>query len=90
MGHYCYSCDEKLIGGVVSSKCDCIECFCQKCWDTLFESKFEIVSDVVYYKNKGCETFSSINKTLYEKVDVKKVECPECHVEWDQNNFEDF
>jgi hypothetical protein len=78
MGHYCYSCDEKLIGGIYSSKCDCIECFCQKCWDTLFESKFEIVSDVVYYK------------TLYEKVDVKKVECPDCHVEWHQNNFKNF
>lgn len=90
MGHYCYSCSEKLVGGIVSTRCDCIECFCQKCWDDLYKPKFKVVSKVVYCKNKD-DTFSVLDKNLYrvlEKINVEKVECPECFTEWKQEDFD--
>jgi hypothetical protein len=88
MGHYCYSCDEKLIGGVESTRCDCIECFCKKCWDNLFVPTFTL-NDIIVYKKNIDGTFSILEKNLYQQIS-KKVQCPECNEDWDVDGVEDY
>ena len=40
MGHYCADCGEKLVGGIVPNSCDCVECYCSKCWENLFQGVY--------------------------------------------------
>ena len=78
MGHYCYECGEKLVGGVVPTTCECIECYCEKCWTSLFEGEIQI-QETVYVK-KG-DKFEKLNKKLFEKVSVSP-KCPNCDIEF--------
>lgn len=70
MGHFCFGCDEKLVGGIVPTTCSCIECFCNQCWNNLFKDTFEEFG--IGYDYNG----DVIDETLYHKVP----NIPDCEI----------
>lgn len=73
MGHYCYDCGEKLMGGVVPRECDCIECYCSGCWERLWTCDYTEIKDMQW-----CGQPVYIKQT----TNVDQVKCPECGEEW--------
>ncbi len=74
MGHYCYKCGEKLAAGISPTKCNCIECFCAKCWDELFGG-YVLIKE-------------GIHKGYYELDERDTVKCMECDVLWYIDDYE--
>ena len=69
---YCYECEDPVMGGVVPTTCDCIECICPYCWDQYLKNpdwdhcpecstKFEKDSWKLYDKFANCELLDIIN-----------------------------
>ena len=85
MGHYCKVCDEKLVGGVVSNVCDCVECYCQACWDELFEKKDVKVVEKLYKMVEGVE----YDEVVYKKVQMETV-CSECLIPMEYDGYEEY
>lgn len=88
MGHCCFECGEKLVRGVSPTACSCVECYCKKCWDALFDDTFEPIQYQVYIK-KG-EEFVLVTKTLYESKECQGVGCPRCGVNWSPDDVKPY
>ncbi len=79
MGHYCYICAEKIVGGVVPTCCNEIECLCWGCWERLLECSMPtklqqaIKKDILVGGVLSDETTEELK--LWTEQDP---ECPEC------------
>ena len=80
MGHYCYTCDEKIVGGVKPTCCRCVECYCEKCWDDLFGEEIitEPFEHKLYYKDQEGELVE-VKEILYRRIVIELDPCcPRC------------
>jgi len=80
MGHYCYECGEKLVGGVTPTTCECIECYCAGCWDRVFTAKTYVMFPQETYVKKG-ETFERVTTPLFTESPATP-KCPECGIDF--------
>ncbi len=87
MGHYCNKCGTKLVGGVVPTACDCVECFCDGCWSHLFGDTLVPINYEVYVKNG--ENYEKVTTYLYHRV-KSDVRCRECGVLWLRDEYRSY
>ncbi len=88
MGHYCDTCGEKLMGGVVPTTCNCVECFCQGCWDRLFDQKNYIeTKEKCYRLNTETKEFEEIPTPLYELEPSEPPVCEHCSIPFDDTKY---
>lgn len=78
MGHYCYKCEDKIYGGKIPTTCNCIECFCERCWESLFKDIIP-VSETLYKKQD--DHYIIVEDPLL-KVVYTQADCPNCGVEF--------
>ena len=75
MGHYCETCGEKLIGGIVPTSCDCVECYCTTCWKQKFTETF-VKSDKHIYEWSDKE-YVKVNEPMYTAI-MSEPKCEHC------------
>ena len=98
MGHYCYECGEKLSGGVTPTTCDCIECFCARCWDEQFDDVicYKLITDELYRKvnpetDPQGRSFILVSKPLYKKeITNTDPTCPKCSTPFDEDGVRNY
>lgn len=84
MGHYCYECGEKIVGGICPIACNCIECFCTKCWEDLFSSLEYIQNTQDLYIKQDDGTFiKTVKKYFILEEKEGDVKCPKCGIVWE-------
>ena len=93
MGHYCYFCDEKLVGGMVPQCCDGIECICEGCYEDAMNNRMSVeLSNYLRdnFKVEDKEARVHVNEELLVWLKQKKPLCPECGTDWTTISFEPY
>ena len=84
MGHYCFSCGEKLVGGIVPTTCNCIECFCWMCWKAMFKGSYVEIDE---------KLFTQDGHEFEQKLFVHKLQkphCPKCQTAFEETRWTDY
>ena len=76
MGHHCYICGSKLIGGLVPTCCDEIECLCYGCWDDILKVNMPI--ELQAKIRQEISDTGNISKKLLRQIKEWSDQTPEC------------